>query len=352
MSTKEKKSNPPITGSGKQNTSLNFLWGPTVAGVIIAYLLYHRDYFLSNDPPRKLTPEEKEMWKEALVEERVHFHERICSPSSSTCFRIQDIAYTIDEKLVIQRNMMIGDTPYSFSAAFLTVPTDIDQFNMDISKWKINKGDLVSSYAKVMVAFTLVMEGLAYTSSSIQDVLMIGLGGGVISNFLSTVESAELNITTIELDPTVRTIAAKWFHHEENDRNRVLIGDGTVFIMQEAEKGTKYKSIFLDACYTVCPAAVFLEEDVVKGTSRILDDKGVLAINVLTEMDKRKEQSQHVFESYKPHFASCFFFYVKSQQILLCSHRYNWTLDEQNSLFMKKLEEVDRHFNFGFASWT
>ncbi|ETN75708.1 hypothetical protein NECAME_03680 [Necator americanus] len=188
--------------------------------------------------------------------ERVHFHERICSPSSSTCFRIQDIAYTIDEKyviifkentfisldvLVIQRNMMIGDTPYSFSAAFLAVPTDIDQFNMDISKWKINKGDLVSSYAKVMVAFTLVMEGLAYTSSSIQDVLMIGLGGGVISNFLSTVESAEeyfqLNITTIELDPTVRTIAAKWFHHEENDRNRVLIGDGTVFIMQEAEKG-------------------------------------------------------------------------------------------------------------------
>ncbi|RCN41978.1 Spermine/spermidine synthase [Ancylostoma caninum] len=273
----------------------------------------------------------------------------MCSPQTNECFKIQDAVFVKDGRIVVDRHMMIGDTLYSFSAAALIVPQELTEDNWDMQKWKINKSILISGYGKVMVGFVFAMEGLKYVSSNPQNVLMIGLGGGVMTNFLSTLHDAKLNITTVELDPTVRDVAVKWFELVENDEHTVIIGDGAKFITDEAKKGSKYNAIFLDACYTVCPAKVFLDPNVIADTARIVADDGVLAINVLTEMDKRSEQSDHILNVYKAGFESCFLFYIRAQQVLLCSHRANWTLEEQTDHFMEKLKEVDENFEFNFT---
>ncbi|EYC03237.1 hypothetical protein Y032_0095g2834 [Ancylostoma ceylanicum] len=328
---------------------LKFLWGPAIAVFIIAYLFFHRDYFLSSNPNDLSTYSPADAFKKFLIEKRIHFQEKMCSPQTNECFKIQDVVFEREGKLGVDRNMMIGDTLYSFSAAALIVPQDLTEENMDMKKWKINKRILISGYGKVMVGFVFAMEGLKYISSDPQNVLMIGLGGGVMTNFLSTIPNAMLNITTVELDPTVRDVAVKWFELVEDDEHTVIIGDGAKFITDEAKKGSKYKAIFLDACYTVCPAKVFLDSNVVADTARILDDNGVLAINVLTEMDKRQEQSDNILKLYKTQFKSCFLFYIRAQQVLLCSHRPGWTLEEHPDNFMEKLKEVDQNFDFNFT---
>ncbi|KHJ98039.1 hypothetical protein OESDEN_01977 [Oesophagostomum dentatum] len=169
-------------------------------------------------------------------------------------------------------------------------------------------------------------------------------------NFLSTLREAKLNMTSVEIDPDIRNIAVKWFGLKENDSHRVIIDDGVNFLRIEARKGTRYKAIFLDACFTMCPAEVFLERRVVADIAHVLDNSGVLAVNILTDPNKneRAQVSNRVLRLYRTYFSSCFLFYLKSQQILLCSHRTGWTFDEQEELFLRKLEEVDRRFNFHF----
>ncbi|KAJ1360856.1 hypothetical protein KIN20_019949 [Parelaphostrongylus tenuis] len=106
-------------------------------------------------------------------------------------------------------------------------------------KWPAHKSILYSSYAKVMVGMLFVMEGLSFISTQWQDVLMIGLGGGVINNFLSTLDGAKINLTTVEIDPLMLKLAKDYFDLEESSTNTVVIADGLKFI-HEASKNSQY----------------------------------------------------------------------------------------------------------------
>ncbi|KIH54055.1 hypothetical protein ANCDUO_15800 [Ancylostoma duodenale] len=353
MTSKIKKPKSSQTSSTKsKSVSLNFLWGPAIAVFIAAYLFYHREYFLSNNPGEIQADSPAETFKKFLIEKIDPGNQFIHSvKTDGLCSQISHYSVYISMKkcaALIQRNAS------RYKMLSLKKKGEFTEDNWDMKNWRINKSILISGYGKVMVGFVFAMEGLKYASPDPQNVLMIGLGGGVMTNFLSTLHDAKLNITTVELDPTVRDVAVKWFELVENDEHTVIIGDGAKFITDEAKKGSKYNAIFLDACYTVCPAKVFLDSNVVADTARIVADdgkflSGVLAINVLTEMDKRNEQSDHILNLYKARFKSCFLFYIRVQQVLLCSHRANYTLEEQTDHFMEKLKEVDENFEFNFT---
>src|SRR5262249_45707428 len=74
-------------------------------------------------------------------------------------------------------------------------------------------------------------------------VLMVGLGGA------STQRSFEfyypdLNLETVELDPTVLFVATQFFYFQQSDRQRVQIADGRVFLNRSPDR---YDAIFMDA---------------------------------------------------------------------------------------------------------
>ncbi|VDM76258.1 unnamed protein product [Strongylus vulgaris] len=224
--------------------------------------------------------------------------------------------WNIDDRLLVRREMLISKTMYSFSTAALVVPSGIlNKGNRNTSVWEIDKHFLHSPYARVMVGFVFAMEGLKFNPTNKQDVLLLGLGGGVVANFLSSLKTAKLKMTSIELDPTVRDIAVKWFNLEENDMHKVITADGAQFVKDEAKKGRKYKAIFLDACYTTCPAKVFSNPDVVESIASLLDKDGVLAVNVLTAPFKNEEQVNKIMQLYKTQFTSCFTFLVGLQHV-------------------------------------
>ncbi|CAJ0604205.1 unnamed protein product [Cylicocyclus nassatus] len=319
---------------------------PAVAGAVVTYYFLQRHYFFSHNPWKWFRETEAETVKRSLTKKRVHIHEEVCSPSTSSCFHIQDTAYSRLGKLVVIRDMLIADTDCTYSSAALMEPLVLSENNKTTSKWKVDKRKLPKAYAKVMVAFAFAMEGLKLDSKNEQEVLLIGLGGGVVQNFLSTLEKAKLKMTTIELDPMVRDVAKKWFGLEENDMHQVIVANGAQFVKREAEKGKKYRAILLDACNSTCPVEVFLQDEVVKNIARTLNEDGVLAINVLTEPVKNTAKINDILNLYKKYFASCFYHYLDSQQVLLCSHRPGWTLNEQKEVFRRNLREIDKKFDF------
>jgi spermidine synthase len=91
-------------------------------------------------------------------------------------------------------------------------------------------------YAKVMVA------GLAFHPRP-QRLLMIGLGGGTIPNFLHK-HFPHLTIDVVEIDPLVLEVAKKFFDFREDEKMKAHIADGRKFIEKTRET---YDIILLDA---------------------------------------------------------------------------------------------------------
>jgi spermidine synthase len=79
-----------------------------------------------------------------------------------------------------------------------------------------------------------------------EQVLMIGLGGGTISNVLLELYP-ELKIDIVEVDPAVLKVAGEFFSFRETDRSKVHIMDGRVFTRRALQQGRRYDLIILDA---------------------------------------------------------------------------------------------------------
>ena len=110
--------------------------------------------------------------------------------------------------------------------------TDAIQSEMNLA----NHEELTLSYARhIMTALPVV--------STIRRILIVGLGGACMQRYLYKL-LPDATIETAELDPEIRSVAAKYFFFKEDNRQIVHLGDGRTFL--ETSK-TKYDIIFLDA---------------------------------------------------------------------------------------------------------
>lgn len=57
------------------------------------------------------------------------------------------------------------------------------------------------------------------------SVLLVGLGGGALAQFLRDFVP-NVTVEAVELDPTVLEVATEWFGFRPDDRLTVTIGDG------------------------------------------------------------------------------------------------------------------------------
>lgn len=83
----------------------------------------------------------------------------------------------------------------------------------------------------------------AVHAGKLETMLMVGLGGGSVSEYFLRHVPA-IRITTVELDPGVVVAAKKYFGVEESARHRIALGDGRVFL---ARNKAKYDIVMIDA---------------------------------------------------------------------------------------------------------
>jgi spermidine synthase len=126
-------------------------------------------------------------------------------------------------------------------------------------------------------------------NQEIEDVLMIGLGGSSIQRAYHAYYP-QVKTETVELDPKVLDVARKYFHFEDSENMKVIIGDGRMHLRRSRKK---YDLIVLDA-YTAnrygfyIPYSLATKEFFALAHEH-LDDNGVLAYNVIGSVRGNRE---------------------------------------------------------------
>lgn len=66
---------------------------------------------------------------------------------------------------------------------------------LDTRPWKLDKSTVRLVYARTMISGVFVSGAVKYNSTTNYNVLIIGLGGGVINNYLSSMPNQKVSWT-------------------------------------------------------------------------------------------------------------------------------------------------------------
>jgi spermidine synthase len=112
-------------------------------------------------------------------------------------------------------------------------------------------------------------------------ILVLGLGGGVIPREMHYYfPSAQIDVA--EIDPEIPKIAREFFGFAEDDRLRVSIADGRMFIKERIRKKVeeKYDIVILDAFNSDYIPFHLMTREFLEEVKEVLADDGVVAANV------------------------------------------------------------------------
>ena len=153
-------------------------------------------------------------------------------------------------------------------------------------------------YMQTLKEITLYYDGL-------DKALLIGGGGMAFPKYyLSCVPEGQM--TVIEKDGRMIDMARKYFYYTEDDRFRIVEGDGTAFISKTATSNAaivngkglkKYDLIIFDAFTGKKTPKELFSEGVFKLTKQINSDKGILAINMLNEKNGAIAMQTHLAQA-------------------------------------------------------
>ena len=112
-----------------------------------------------------------------------------------------------------------------------------------------------------------------------KKILMIGLGGGMVSTYLAR-HMPEVTIDVVEIDPGVIDAAKKYFGLRETSRVRFIEADGRVFLKRSQEL---YDLIILDAFHGGYTPFHLLTKEFYALVKEHLKPNGAAAFNVPTD---------------------------------------------------------------------
>ncbi|WP_278484043.1 spermidine synthase [Achromobacter insolitus] len=100
-------------------------------------------------------------------------------------------------------------------------------------------GQLVFSYTRMMMT-------ALYVHPKPRNILIVGLGGATLQNTLARL-LPDTVVDTVEIDPAVGTVAARYFGYQQRPRQRLFLEDGRAYIERAHRDGQQYDMVMLDA---------------------------------------------------------------------------------------------------------
>jgi len=132
-----------------------------------------------------------------------------------------------------------------------------------------------------MLEYTmLTFCGLLYAPEP-ERMLVLGLGGGVIPREMHHYFPA-LEVHVVEIDPAIPLIARRFFGFREDDKLRVHIADGRMFIKKQLRRDPvpKYDLIILDAFNSDYIPFHLMTKEFLEEVKGVLAEDGVVIANV------------------------------------------------------------------------
>lgn len=184
---------------------------------------------------------------------------------------IQVSAKTIHKERSIYRNVEVVEEGELRCMQFESRRSDISyQACIDL----YNPQRLVFEYVQGMLAGYALMPRP-------KRVLIIGLGGGTLSNLLHQI-SPQAEIISVDIDPLVVKLARRYFNYQENDKVKTVVKDGRVFIKRAQLNNEKFDWIILDAFNgDYIPEHLMTQEFLFEAKSR-LRKNGIISANTFS----------------------------------------------------------------------
>ena len=155
-----------------------------------------------------------------------------------------------------------------------------------------------------------------------QRLLMIGLGGAAVTNFLSE-QFPNLKIDVVEIDPKVIEVSKKYFFLRESDRYRVFEEDGRVFI-QKRKGQEPYDWIILDAFKSGSIPYHLKTYEFYKEIRAILKPDGIVGSNLYGKGNSLKPRDTKTFMSVFPNIY-CFEDAERVATVLIANGGERWS---------------------------
>lgn len=164
-------------------------------------------------------------------------------------------------------------------------------------------GIYVNAPDKLLLEFTqMSFVSLAFLDSDPKDVLFVGLGAGAMPRYFAG-RYPDAIIDIAEIDPDMVTVAQKHFYFKENERMKVHVDDGRLYV-KRAKK--KFDWIVLDAYQNdYIPFHLTTLEFLREVKSRLKDDGAVVA-NITSPFKNKFFDS--VVMTYKKSFPHLYIF--------------------------------------------
>jgi spermidine synthase len=185
----------------------------------------------------------------------------------------------IHEERSLYRNIIVDETRDLRCLKFNTKSSQTSQSCM----YKNDPDKLVFNYTKLTFASLLVTQ-------SPKNVLIIGLGGGTLSNVIHELYPAA-KIHNVEIDPAVLKVARDHFNFIETDNVTSSVQDGRIFIKRAAIKKQKYDWIILDAFNGDYIPEHLLTKEFFEEVKSVLAEGGVIAANTFSSSKLYEHES-------------------------------------------------------------
>ncbi|RDX35792.1 spermine synthase [Kangiella sp. HD9-110m-PIT-SAG07] len=159
--------------------------------------------------------------------------------------------------------------------------------------------ELVFDYYKLAMGATFFLE-------EPEDMLIVGLGGGVLVNRYKEVYP-KANITSVEIDGVVADMAKKYFGYtDDSGQYETHVRDGRVFVKRALRKDKRYDFILLDAFNSDYIPEHMMTKEYLEEVKGLLKPGGIIMANTFSSSALFHHESatyQDVFgELYQIHF--------------------------------------------------
>jgi spermidine synthase len=188
----------------------------------------------------------------------------------SAVFSTNIFAETVHQERSLYRNILVDDQGDLRCLKFNVKTSKTNQSCF----YKSDPHRLVFNYTKLLFSGLLLIE-------EPKNILIIGLGGGTMSNTLQQLYPTS-KIINVEIDPAVVKVARKHFGFFENQHVSSVIQDGRIFIKRALIKKQQYDWIILDAFNGDYIPEHLLTQEFLQETKDLLSPKGILSANTFS----------------------------------------------------------------------
>ncbi len=217
----------------------------------------------------------------------------------------------------------------------------VEEYGMHCMRFrKKNKNDLSQSCVFLDAPEIFVFDyykqamGATFFLKDPKEILIIGLGGGVLANTFGEVYP-DAHITSVEIDPVVVKMAKKYFDYDDSKPNfETHVRDGRVFVKRALKDDKRYDFILLDAFNSDYIPEHMMTKEYLEEVKELAKDDGIIMANTFSTSDLFHHESATYAEVFGPMY-QINFKNKKTNRVIVVSKK---PLPEKRQLLQKANE--------------